>query len=38
MRAPMARAGALLSKDELLIAVWRPLIVVEANLQVHVSV
>ena len=31
------RAGALVSKDELLVAVWGPLIVEEANLHVHVS-
>ena len=37
MLALMARAGALVSKDELLAAVWGPLVVEEANLHVHVS-
>ena len=37
MLALMARAGALVSKDELLVAVWGPLVVEEANLHVHVS-
>jgi predicted ATPase len=31
------RAGALVTKDDLLVAVWGPLIVEEANLHVHVS-
>ena len=37
MLALMARAGELVSKDDLLVAVWGPLIVEEANLHVHVS-
>lgn len=37
MLALMARAGALVSKDELLAAVWGSLVVEEANLHVHVS-
>ena len=35
--ALVGRAGGLVSKDDLLVAVWGPLIVEEANLHVHVS-
>jgi predicted ATPase/DNA-binding winged helix-turn-helix (wHTH) protein len=35
--ALIQRAGALVTKDDLLVAVWGPLIVEEANLHVHVS-
>jgi predicted ATPase/DNA-binding winged helix-turn-helix (wHTH) protein len=35
--ALVERAGGLVTKDELLVAVWGPLIVEEANLHVHVS-
>ena len=33
----LERAGSLVSKDDLLVAVWGPVIVEEANLHVHVS-